>query len=167
MEHITDDVVVCYVFHVPCSMILVINGPNLNLLGKRSSKHYGSLTLNQINNKIRRLAQKLGLKVLFFQSNYEGKLIDFIQQEFPQAQGIIINPGALSHYSYALLDALRDSNLPVVEVHLSDISKREAWRRKSVTAGAAVKIIKGKKEKGYEEALEYLANKVRPYWKQL
>lgn len=136
--------------------ILVINGPNLNLLGKRRNIYYGSLTLGQINKKIKRHADKLNVKVLFFQSNHEGKLIDYLQQQSIIASGIIINPGALTHYSYALYDALYDTNLPIVEVHLSNIKSREPWRRLSVIEPATVKQIIGKKDKGYIEALDYL-----------
>jgi len=140
--------------------ILIVNGPNLNFLGRRSKEHYGSLTLEQINSQILKQALKLKIKIKFFQSNSEGALIDFIQKESAQADAIIINPGAFAHYSYALLDALIDSNLPIVEVHLSDISKREPWRRKSVISQAACKVIQGKKEQGYLEALNYLIKAV-------
>lgn len=101
-------------------------------------------------------AEKLGHTVKTFQSNHEGALIDFLQSESESAEGIIINPGALTHYSYALHDALADTRLPCVEVHLSDINSREAWRKISVTAPACVAQISGKKESGYVEALELL-----------
>ena len=136
--------------------ILIINGPNLNLLGKRDKKHYGSLTLKQIESLLQKEAKKLKCQVKFFQSNHEGELIDFIQQESGKTRGILINPGGLTHYSVSLLDALLDSGLPVVEVHLSAINKREKFRRVSVTGKAAKRVISGKKEKGYVEGLKLL-----------
>jgi 3-dehydroquinate dehydratase type II len=137
--------------------IILIHGPNLNLLGKRDAKHYGNFTLAMLENIVKKEAKKLGISVISFQSNYEGALIDFLQKH-RKADGVIINPGALSHYSFALHDALLDTNLPAVEVHLSNISKREKWRTVSVTAPACKKVISGKKIQGYLEAL-YCLNK--------
>lgn len=136
--------------------ILLVHGPNLNLLGKRDQRHYGSLTLKALARAVQNKAKTLGLSVKTFQSNHEGALIDFLQKNSHRAAGIIINPGALTHYSYALYDALVDAGLPAIEVHLSKIKMREAWRRKSVIAPACVKTISGKKLKGYFEALNYL-----------
>jgi len=136
--------------------ILLIHGPNLNRLGARDASHYGSLTLSDIEGLVEKDAKALGLNVKAFQSNHEGHLIDFLQKESDNAAGIIINPGALTHYSYALHDALLDTRLPCVEVHLSDIKSREAWRQNSVTAPACIAQISGKKEKGYIEALKLL-----------
>lgn len=138
--------------------ILVINGPNLNMLGKRNSMYYGAKTLDEIQEMLQNYSRnKAGSKVAlkFFQSNHEGALIDYIQQE-AGAFGLIINPGALSHYSVALSDALADFKGRKVEVHLSDISKRETFRKTSITGAACDKVIVGKKEKGYREALEFL-----------
>ena len=140
--------------------ILLVNGPNLNLLGKRNPEHYGSLTLSDIENLVREKAKELDLDVLAFQSNHEGELIDFLQEKSSDAVGVIINPGALAHYSYALLDALVDTGLPCVEVHLSDVENREEFRKISVTAPACIQKISGKKEQGYLEALELLLNKL-------
>lgn len=137
---------------------LVINGPNLNNLGKRDSSVYGSITLPEIQDKISALATKLGVKVEFFQSNFEGALIDYIQEMAISASGIIINPGALTHYSYALMDALADHDVPIVEVHISDIYSREEFRRHSVIKDVASKQITGHGWQGYMEALEYLVN---------
>jgi 3-dehydroquinate dehydratase-2 len=106
-------------------------------------------------------AQELGALVFSFQSNHEGSLIDFIQAESPKASAIIINPGALTHYGYSLRDALADSMLPVIEVHLSDIHTRESWRRKSVIKDVAIEQISGKGWKGYIEALEMLVNRAK------
>ncbi|OGG70475.1 hypothetical protein A3F27_03620 [Candidatus Kaiserbacteria bacterium RIFCSPHIGHO2_12_FULL_53_13] len=138
------------------SAILLIHGPNLNRLGARDNKHYGERSLSDIEAGVRESAKKLGYDIKTFQSNHEGALIDFLQKEAPKASGIIINPGALTHYSYALHDALVDSRLPCVEVHLSDIGSREPWRRNSVTAPACISQISGKKESGYLEAVEIL-----------
>lgn len=137
-------------------MILLIHGPNLNLLGGRDRKHYGSVTLSDIEALVRAEAKRNGYDVLAVQSNHEGALIDWIQRHASAARGIIINPGALTHYSYALHDALVDTGLPCVEVHLSDISAREEWRQHSVIAPACIAQIFGKKEQGYSEALNVL-----------
>ena len=136
--------------------ILLIHGPNLNRLGARDALNYGSKTLADIEALVSAEAEKFGHNVKSFQSNHEGALIDFLQSESENAAGIIINPGALTHYSYALHDALTDTGLPCVEVHLSDINTREEWRRVSITAPACIAQISGKKEDGYIEALKLL-----------
>lgn len=140
--------------------LLVINGPNLNLLGRRDTGHYGSETLEEIERGLREKATELGCELAFFQSNHEGALIDFIQQEAPTANGILINPGALTHYGYSLHDALVDAGLPVVEVHLSDIHNREEWRRVSVLEDVALTQIAGQKARGYYLGLEALVNHI-------
>ncbi len=137
--------------------ILLVHGPNLNALGRRAHEHYGTLSLRDIETLVREEGGKRGFEVEAFQSNHEGGLIDFLQKEREGAVGIIINPGAFTHYSYALHDALVDTKLPCVEVHLSDISKREEWRRHSVTAPACIAQVSGKKEQGYIEAFEILS----------
>lgn len=136
--------------------ILLIHGPNLNRLGKRDAVQYGSKTLLEIEATVKVEAEKSGLAVKTFQSNHEGALIDFLQAESGNAAGIIANLGAFTHYSYALHDALVDTGLPAVEVHLSDVNAREAWRKVSVTAPACIGQIAGKKEAGYVEALALL-----------
>ena len=141
--------------------ILIINGPNLNLLGQRNKKHYGSLTLAEIKKLLLAESRKLKCQLKFIQSNHEGELIDFIQKESPKAQGILINPGGLTHTSVSLLDALLDSNLPVVEVHLSNIAKREPFRKIMITSRAAKKVFKGKKEKSYLEGLKFLTKLIK------
>ena len=141
--------------------ILVINGPNLNLLGSRESSLYGVKTLEDIQELIREKGDELGMEVAFFQSNSEGALIDYLQAEASQASGIIINPGALTHYGLSLHDALLDSRLPVVEVHLSNIHARERWRRRSVVAPVAVGHITGLGWQGYLFALEFLAAHIK------
>lgn len=136
--------------------ILVLNGPNLNLLGERDPSVYGSTTLDELNELIAERARELNAQVVFFQSNHEGALIDRIHAERTQADGIIINPGALTHYSFSLRDAIEAVPTPVVEVHLSDISKREEFRRVSVISPVAWKTVMGKGTDGYLEALDAL-----------
>ena len=140
--------------------ILLVHGPNLNMLGARDKQQYGSLTLPDIETLVAEEAKKAGFDVKVFQSNHEGALIDFLQKESENASGIIINPGAFTHSSYALHDALIDTGLPAVEVHLSDINAREEWRRHSVIAPACIGVISGEKEKGYLEALKLLISKL-------
>jgi len=141
--------------------ILLVHGPNLNMLGRRDSEHYGSKKLKEIEKLLEDEARKADFDIKSFQSNHEGALIDFLQKESGDAAGIIINPGAFAHYSYALHDALLDTGLPAVEVHLSDVNAREEWRKKSVIGPACVGVISGKKEKGYTEALHILMDKIQ------
>lgn len=136
--------------------LLLIHGPNLNRLGKRDKRHYGVCTLADIEQIVREEAHSLGYDVRCFQSNHEGGLIDWIQEQSESAVGMIINPGALTHYSYALADAVRDAHVPCVEVHLSAISEREEWRRVSVIASACITQIEGRREEGYREAVQTL-----------
>lgn len=137
--------------------ILVIHGSNLNMLGKREAAIYGDKTLAEIDNLVEKRARELGVEVLCFQSNSEGALIDFIQAEAPKANAIIINPGAFTHYGLSLRDALVDSALPVIEVHISNIYAREVWRHKSVIAPIARGQISGLGWRGYIIALEIMA----------
>lgn len=141
--------------------ILVLNGPNLNLLGERDPGHYGSKTLEQINNDLEKLASELGVELVCRQSNHEGILIDLIHENRKRCRGLIINPGALTHYSYSLHDAIETVKLPTVEVHLSDIGSREQWRRNSVITPVAWKTIAGKGPEGYLEALRELVAHLR------
>lgn len=141
--------------------ILIINGPNLNLLGQRDKKHYGSLTLAEINKLLLKEAKKSKCQLKFIQSNHEGELIDFIQKEGPKAKGILINPGGLTHTSVSLLDALLDSGLPVVEVHLSNIAKREVFRKIMITSRAAKKVFQGEKENSYLKGLKFLTKSIK------
>jgi 3-dehydroquinate dehydratase-2 len=141
--------------------ILVINGPNLNMLGKRDKKHYGTDSLAAIEKKLNEKGEALGCELSFFQSNHEGAIIDFIQEKASTAEGILINPGALTHYGYSLHDALIDAGLPVVEVHLSDINAREEWRRISVISDIAIKQVSGLKTESYLVGLEALAEHIR------
>lgn len=121
----------------------IINGPNLNMLGKRDQKIYGNLTLEEMNCKIKSFAEKEGIELIIMQSNFEGEIIEFIQQNSSKLNGLVINPAAYTHYSYAIADALRDCSIPVVEVHLSNIFSREDFRGKSVTAPACIGQIAG------------------------
>lgn len=142
-------------------IILLVHGANLNMLGKRDVRHYGSLTLKELERKVTTVAKKSGLSIKTFQSNSEGEIINFLQKNAPKASGVIINPGAYTHYSYAIHDALVDTKLPAVEVHLSKIKEREDWRAKSVTASACVAVFEGEKEKSYENAVEKLSKIVK------
>ena len=147
--------------------ILVLNGPNLNALGRRPAEHYGTMSLEQINQEITQRAAELSkatgfnLEVEFFQSNTEGQLVDRIQAGWENIDGIIINPGALTHYGYSLKDALIDAAVPVIEVHLSNIHARERWRSRSVIAGVAQGQIAGFGWRSYTAAIEILAGLIQ------
>ena len=134
--------------------VLLINGPNLNLLGKREPEIYGRMTLPEIEKMVTVRGNETGISIKAFQSNHEGAIIDFIQAEYETANGIIINPGAFTHYSYAIRDCLAGTGLPVVEIHISDIEKREEWRKKSVISDVCIRKISGKGIDGYFKALE-------------
>jgi 3-dehydroquinate dehydratase-2 len=135
--------------------ILLINGPNLNRLGSREPEIYGRTTLKEIETMVVERGKSWDMAVKPFQSNHEGALIDFIHAEQKDASGIIINPGALAHYAYALRDCLAAAGCPVVEVHISNVHKREEWRRKSVLAEVVTGLIGGLGVEGYLLALEY------------
>ena len=123
--------------------ILVINGPNLNLLGKREPQIYGAATLGDINRRIAALAEELGVEVAFFQSNHEGELVQKIQDAMGVYQAIVINPGAYTHTSVALRDAISSTGIPTVEAHISNIYKREEFRHHSYISGVAAGQIAG------------------------
>ncbi|MDP3061993.1 MAG: type II 3-dehydroquinate dehydratase [Chloroflexota bacterium] len=141
--------------------VLFINGPNLNMLGKRDPSHYGSRTLPQIEADIKERGKALGLEVACFQSNHEGAIIDFLQAQAPNAKGVIINPGALTHYGLSLREALAEVRLPIIEVHLSNIHAREEWRRRSVTAPVVTGQMCGLGWRGYLAALDVLATLIK------
>ena len=136
--------------------ILVINGANMNLLGKREPDIYGREDYAALCARIYAHAQSRGIAVECFQSNHEGAIIDAIQEADTAFDGIVINPGAYTHYSYAIHDALRSVDVPAVEVHISDITAREPWRQVSVTAAACVKMITGQGLAGYLQAMDVL-----------
>jgi 3-dehydroquinate dehydratase-2 len=137
--------------------IFVLNGPNLNTLGSREPDVYGRATLPEILRALRRYARSRGVRVRCRQSNHEGSLIDLIQRLKARGfSGLIVNPGALTHYSYALRDAIKASGVDAVEVHLTDIEKREEFRRVSVTRDVCVAQIKGLGPEGYLRALDTL-----------
>jgi 3-dehydroquinate dehydratase-2 len=139
--------------------ILILHGPNLNTLGRREPEIYGHTTLAQIDDALRERAAAHGATLLPFQSNHEGALIDFLQAEGWDADGIIINPGALTHYGLALRDALASLSAPIVEVHLSNVYRREPFRHSSVVAPVATGQIAGLGWRGYLLALEWLLGK--------
>jgi 3-dehydroquinate dehydratase II len=141
------------------SQILVLNGPNLDTLSRRDPSISGGLSLNELESRIYGWAHDLDLSARCRQSNSEGEYIDWIHDAYDNVDGLIVNPGAWSHYSYAIRDALELLTVPFVEVHLSDIENREEWRRYSVVADLAALRVIGKGPDGYREALEFLAGK--------
>jgi 3-dehydroquinate dehydratase-2 len=141
--------------------ILVIHGPNLNMLVKRDKATYGEKTLDEIDALVKEEAQALSVEAVTFQSNHEGALVDFIQEQADSARGVVINPGALTHYGFALLDALIDSKLPIIEVHLSNIYRREEWRARSVIAPITRGQISGLGWRGYIAALQILVAELK------
>ena len=137
--------------------VLVLNGVNLDILGRRDPKLYGGLSLNELETRIYEWAQELTLTVRCRQTNSEGEYIGWIHDAYRDADGVIVNPGAWSHYSYAIHDALEILDVPIVEVHLSNIENREEWRRHSVISDLMAHRVTGKGPDGYREALEYLS----------
>ena len=141
--------------------ILLVNGPNLNILGSRDADHYGTITLEEIEKTFTKRASDLNVDLVsVFQANSEGDLVDFIQNN--KADAIVINPGALTHYGYSLRDALEDFGKPVVEVHISNIYAREDFRNKSVIADIATGQISGLGLNGYLAALDFLIENIQP-----
>ena len=136
--------------------ILVINGPNLNLLGKRDPKLYGEETLEELMMWLENSTVSLGHKFKFYQSNHEGEIIDVLHDERQWAQGILINAGAYSHYSYAIRDAIESIEIPTIEIHITEISKREKFRKTSVISEVCIRTIQGLGKNSYLDGLKIL-----------
>jgi 3-dehydroquinate dehydratase-2 len=136
--------------------VQVLHGVNFDVLGRRDPEQYGGMSLPELEVQIKRYAYELDLGVTFFQSNYEGEFVEYLHRLPELADAAIINAGAWTHYSYAIRDALEIAKLPAVEVHLSDITSREEWRRHSVFEGVVLGVVSGKGAEGYRDALEML-----------
>jgi 3-dehydroquinate dehydratase II len=139
--------------------VVVLNGVNLNALADRDAALYGGIGLPELETRIYEWARELGCSVRCFQTNSEGQFIDWCHDARSWADGVVVNPGAWTHYSYAIRDALELFSVPVVEVHLSDIEKREDWRRISIIADVVTERVMGKGPDGYRDALEFLAGR--------
>jgi 3-dehydroquinate dehydratase II len=139
----------------------VLHGVNLDVLGRRDPELYGGMSLPELELQIKRYAHDLDLGVTFFQSNFEGEFVEYLHRLPELADAAIINAGAWTHYSYAIRDALEIAGVPVVEVHLSDVSAREEWRRHSVFEGLVLGVVAGKGPEGYRDALEMLKGELK------
>ena len=139
----------------------VMHGVNLDALGRRPAAHYGDLSFDQLEMRIGEFARELGLEVRFFQTNHEGDFVEHLLRLESLADGILLNPGAWTHYAWAIHDALEIAALPAVEVHLSDVAKREEWRRTSVISDLCVATVSGHGVDGYREALTRLKEEFR------
>ena len=136
--------------------VAVLHGVNLDALDRRPAEHYGGLTFSRLEYKIEQFARELGLEARFFQSNHEGEYVEELHRAGDYADGLLLNPGAWTHYAYALRDAVELAGLPAVEVHLSDVEHREPFRHHSVLADVVIARVSGKGVDGYREALESL-----------
>jgi 3-dehydroquinate dehydratase-2 len=134
----------------------VLHGVNLDALGRRDPEHYGTMTLHELETQVKRFGRELDLEVAFFQTNHEGDYVERLHRLPEVADAAVLNPGAWTHYSWAIRDALEIAGLPAVEVHLSDVSAREEWRRQSVLEGLVVGSVAGKGAEGYRDAFELL-----------
>jgi 3-dehydroquinate dehydratase-2 len=134
--------------------IAILHGVNLDALDRRPAEHYGGLTFARLEMRIEQFARELGLEARFFHTNHEGEYVEELHRAGDYADGLVLNPGAWTHYAWAIRDALEVSGLPAVEVHLSDVDHREEWRRRSVLEGVCVGRVAGKGVDGYREALE-------------
>jgi len=141
--------------------ILVLHGPNLNLFGRREPHIYGTMTLEQINERMRTLAAKIQVELILFQSNHEGALVDTLHKHMDQVQGGIINPAGLTQYSVSLHDAIKAMPFPVIEVHMSNIAAREEWRHHSIISPATKGTVQGLGWRSYTAALRALVEMVR------
>lgn len=142
--------------------IEVMHGVNLDQLGRRDPEHYGTYTLDELEVRIDSAARELGLVTRFFRTNHEGEFVERLHRLDGLADAVVLNPGAWTHYSYAIRDALELAELPAVEVHLSDVEQREPWRRETVLGGLCLARIFGKGPAGYREALECLHKELSP-----
>jgi 3-dehydroquinate dehydratase-2 len=140
----------------PRDRIEVMHGVNLDMLGRRDPEHYGTLTLTELEMRISEMAAELGLKTRFFQTNHEGAFVEHLHGLGGMADGVVLNPGAWTHYAWAIRDALEIADLPAVEVHLSDVDTREEWRRTSVIRDLCVATVAGRGADGYRDALTTL-----------
>lgn len=139
--------------------IEVLNGVNLDVLGRRNPELYGGLTIQELETRIYQWGNELGLRVRCRQTNHEGQYVEWCHEMLDHADGVVVNPAAWTHYSYAIRDAIELIEVPVVEVHISNVEEREEWRRHSVIADLVAKRIIGKGPEGYREALEFLASR--------
>src|SRR5205823_2595611 len=137
----------------------VLNGVNLNELGRRDSAVYGGLTISELETRIYEWANELGLRARCRQTNHEGQYVEWCHEALDTAEGVVVNPAAWTHYSYGIRDAIELFRVPVVEVHLSNVDEREEWRRISVISDLVAKRVIGKGPEGYKEALEFLAKR--------
>ncbi len=138
----------------------VLHGVNLDMLGRRPSEHYGELTLVELERQVKRFGRELDLELAFFQTNHEGEYVERLHRLPDAADAAILNPGAWTHYSWAIRDALEIAAVPAVEVHLSDVAAREDWRSESVLVGLVVATVSGKGADGYREALELVKERL-------
>ena len=142
--------------------IEVMHGVNLDQLGRRDPAHYGGLSFTDLEREVSHAGAAIGLETRFFQSNHEGEFVEHLHRLEGMADGIVLNPGAWTHYSYAIRDALEITGLPAIEVHISDVEGREAWRRESVIRDLCVARVIGKGAAGYREALERIREELSP-----
>ena len=140
--------------------IEVMHGVNLDMLGKRPTEHYGGVGLDELVTQVRRFARELDLEVRFFHTNHEGEFVEHLHRIRGITDGVLLNPGAWTHYSWAIRDALEIAGMPAVEVHLSDLAEREDWRQRSVLEGLVLGSVAGKGPEGYREALGILKEKI-------
>ena len=140
--------------------IEVMHGVNLDMLDRRPAEHYGRLSLTDLEMQVKRFARELGLEVTFSQTNHEGEFCELLHRAPEMSDGLVLNPGAWTHYSYAIRDALEVAALPAVEVHLSSVDEREEWRRRSVIGDLCVATVSGRGVDGYRDALELLGERL-------
>ena len=141
--------------------VAVLHGVNLDALDRRPAHHYGDLTFSQLEQQIQRMAYELGVEPQFFQTNHEGEFVEQLHRVGDFSDALLLNPGAWTHYSWAIRDALEVAGLPAVEVHLSDVGSRERWRKVSVLDGLCVAKVSGRGVDGYREALEILQRELK------